>query len=138
MRANVHASCVVCKRKGILILGRPGSGKSDLSLRLIMEYGACLVADDRVNLSAEKGKIKAAAPTILAGLLEVRGVGIIRLPEKDSYLHLAVRLVDSRERIERLPQWESYEFGGVKLPLIELYPFEASAPSKILAALTLL
>ena len=138
MRANVHASCVVWKRKGILILGRPGSGKSDLALRLIMEHGARLVADDRVNLSAQKGKIKAAAPTILDGLLEVRGVGIIRLPSAAADLHLAVRLAESREQIERLPQWGCYEFGGVKLPQIDLWPFEASAPSKILAALTLL
>ena len=51
---NIHASCVFIKQKGILILGDSGSGKSDLCLRLIMEFGAKLVADDRVDIKIEK------------------------------------------------------------------------------------
>lgn len=138
MRANVHASCVAHKGGGIIIFGSSGSGKSDLSLRLIMEQGAKLVADDRVNLRVENNEIIATAPTILKGLLEVRGVGIIKLPAASAPLRLAVRLAASKDEIERLPEPDFYEFGSVKVPQITLYPFESSAPAKVLAALTLL
>lgn len=138
MRANVHASCVEYKKKGILIYGPSGRGKSDLALRLIMEQGAKLVADDRVNLQVLKGKIKATAPTILKGFLEVRGVGIVKFSSVNADLFLAIRLVEKREMVERLPERESYEFGGISIPQISLYAFDASAPSKILAALTML
>ncbi len=138
MRANVHASCVEYNKKGVLIYGPSGSGKSDLALRLIMERGAKLVADDRVNLQVLKDKINAAAPTILKDLLEVRGVGIIKLNSIKANLSLAIRLVEKREMVERFPESESYEFGGVKIPQISLYAFDASTPSKILAALTML
>ena len=138
MRANVHASCVECNKKGVLIYGPSGSGKSDLALRLIMENGAKLVADDRVNLQVLKSKIKATAPTILKGFLEVRGVGIVKFSSVNADLFLAIRLVEKREMVERLPERESYEFGGISIPQISLYAFDASAPSKILAALTML
>lgn len=138
MRANVHASCVEINKKGVLIYGPSGSGKSDLALRLIMERGAKLVADDRVNLQILKGKISATAPTILEGLLEVRGVGIVKLSFVKVNLCLAIRLVDKREMVERFPESEVYEFSGVKIPQISLYAFDASTPSKILAALTML
>lgn len=138
MKTNVHASCVEINKKGVLIYGPSGSGKSDLALRLIMEQGAKLVADDRVNLQILKGKISATAPTILEGLLEVRGVGIVKFPSVSTDLSLAVRLVEKREMVERFPESETYEFGGVKIPQISLYAFDSSTPSKILAALTML
>lgn len=83
MRANgpcsapmqIHASCAARDGAGVLLLGPPGSGKSDLVLRLI-DRGFTLVADDRVEI--EHGH--ASAPPALAGLLEVRGLGILRLP----------------------------------------------------------
>lgn len=138
MKTNVHASCVEINKKGVLIYGPSGSGKSDLTLRLIMEHGATLIADDRVNLQVLKGKINGVAPKILEGLLEVRGVGIVKFPSVSTDLSLAVRLVEKREMVERFPESETYEFGGVKIPQINLYAFDASTPSKILAALTML
>ena len=138
MRANVHASCVEYNKKGVLIYGPSGSGKSDLALRLIMEQGAKLVADDRVNLQVMQDKIKATAPAVLESLLEVRGVGIVKIPSVVADLSLAVRLVEKRELVERFPESETYEFGGVKIPQISLYAFDASTPSKILAVLTML
>ena len=138
MKTNVHASCVEINKKGVLIYGPSGSGKSDLTLRLIMEHGATLIADDRVNLQVLKGKINGVAPKILEGLLEVRGVGIVKFPSVSTNLSLAVRLVEKREMVERFPESETYEFGGVKIPQINLYAFDASTPSKILAALTML
>lgn len=70
-----HGSCVVRTGHAILLLGPPGSGKSDLALRLI-DRGFELVADDRVVLVDGA----AAPPPALAGLLEVRGLGLLRLP----------------------------------------------------------
>ncbi|MCP1273024.1 HPr kinase/phosphatase C-terminal domain-containing protein [Gluconobacter albidus] len=72
---SVHASCVAWNGAGVLISGPSGSGKSELALRL-MDAGFDLVADDRVLLD---GAV-ASAPARLAGLIEVRGVGILRTP----------------------------------------------------------
>lgn len=138
MKTNIYASCIEINKKGVLIYGPSGSGKSDLALRLIMERGAKLVADDRVNLQVLKDKINAAAPTILKDLLEIRGVGIIKLSSVKADLSLAVRLVEKREMVDRFPEGEVYEFSGIKIPQISLYAFDASTPSKILAALTML
>ena len=72
---QIHASCAARDGHGVLLLGPPGSGKSDLVLRLL-DRGFLLVADDRVDLDGDH----ASAPPALAGLLEVRGLGILRLP----------------------------------------------------------
>lgn len=139
MSANIHASCVSLNNKGILILGESGLGKSDLSLRLIMERGAELVADDRVDLQNVNGRIVASAPEILQGLLEVRGLGIIRRPfAKEVPVSLIVRLVSHYKEVERLPDPVFYEIEGARISQISLYSFEPSAVLKVVAALTLL
>ena len=78
---QMHASCAARHGQGVLVLGPAGSGKSSLILALITS-GFMLVADDRVDVSDGV----AHGPPSLAGLLEVRGAGIIRLP----YLRRAV------------------------------------------------
>ena len=134
---NIHASCISLDGRGILFLGASGAGKSDLSLRLITSFGAKLVADDRVDIKITNDKVIAAAPDILKGLLEVRGVGIISLPPQDSVeVNLVVNLTTAQ--LERLPEKSFYEIAGVSLPQISLNPFEISAPAKVLAALSLL
>ena len=139
MSSNIHASCVVLKNKGVLIKGASSSGKSDLCLRLVMRYGASLVTDDRVNLSIKKNNIIASAPDILKGLLEVRGIGIIKLPiKKTTKIDLVINLTDKKEDIERLPEEEYFEFGGLKIRQYSLCAKEDSCPDKILAAITLL
>ena len=79
MTSQVHGTCVAVAGVGVLLRGPPGSGKSDLALRLI-DRGAELVADDRVTLRREDDGIVASAPASLAGLIEVRGVGVARVP----------------------------------------------------------
>jgi hypothetical protein len=89
---NIHASCVAIAKQGVLILGDSGAGKSDLALRLI-DDGAKLVSDDRTELYVSRGMLHARAPKSIAGLLEVRGVGIVALPfAKNVPLALAIRL----------------------------------------------
>lgn len=134
---NIHASCISLDGRGILFLGASGAGKSDLSLRLITSFGAKLVADDRVDIKITNDKVIAAAPDILKGLLEVRGVGIISLPPQDSVeVNLVVNLTTAQ--LERLPEKSFYEIAGVSLPQISLNPFEISASAKVLAAISLL
>ena len=120
---HLHASCAAQGGSGVLLLGEPGSGKSDLLLRLI-DRGFDLVADDRVVL--EDGIV--SAPAALAGLIEVRGIGIIRhayIPE--ARLVLVVRL----GRGERLP--EAAVLHGV--PVVGIDPQQASAPVRVATAL---
>lgn len=75
---NLHANCIAVAGKGLLILGPSGAGKSSLSLQLIA-LGAQLVADDRTLVWAENQHLIAAAPTSITGLIEARGIGILRL-----------------------------------------------------------
>jgi serine kinase of HPr protein (carbohydrate metabolism regulator) len=135
MKLNLHASCVALGGKAVLLLGPSGAGKSDLALRLIDE-GAKLVADDRTDLVLEKGRWRASAPATIAGLIEVRGLGIIRLPVlKRAPVVLAVRLAG---HVPRLPEPDFFAPGGkkgAKIPQIALNPVEASTPAKIRLAL---
>ncbi|MGN6514437.1 MAG: HPr kinase/phosphorylase [Rhizomicrobium sp.] len=147
---NIHASCVLLagaakafgapEDAGVLLLGESGKGKSDLALRLI-ERGAKLVADDRCEISAREGALYARAPQSLAGLIEVRGAGIIALPfAPEARIALAVEMMEEGY-VPRLPQAERYmtppEFAlseDERPPLIWLAPFEASAPAKVAIA----
>ena len=134
---NIHATCVRYESAGILLIGKSGSGKSDLALRLIA-LGAKLVADDRTNLAVKNGALVATPPRSIAGLLEVRGVGIVETPYAASAKVALV--VDLSGKVERLPEQKTYEppltMPRTKWPpLIALTAFEASAPHKVLAAL---
>jgi HPr kinase/phosphorylase len=123
---QMHGSCVSREGNGILLLGPPGSGKSDLVLRLL-HHGFTLVADDRVDI--EDGV--ASAPSPLAGLLEVRGFGIVRLPcAPSARLVLAVRLGSVPERLPG-PEWD-VELG---VPTTRVDPAAASAPERVALAL---
>lgn len=132
MSAFLHASCVAIENVGCLLLGPSGSGKSDLALRLVMDHAARLVADDRVALERRADRLVASVPSTLAGLIEVRGIGIVRLAHRArATLGLAVVLVPPDE-IERMPDGdEGVEYLGVALPLLRLTPFEASAVHKV-------
>jgi HPr kinase/phosphorylase len=121
---TVHGSAVARDGAGVLILGVAGAGKSSLVLRLL-GCGFCLVADDRVVLADGY----AAAPDPLAGLLEVRGLGLVRLPHVTARLVLAVRLGPA----ERLPQ--PSRLPDLDLPVINLDAGAAAAPHIVALAL---
>lgn len=134
---NIHASCVSYFNKGILIYGKSGFGKSDLCLRLIMDKGAKLVADDRVDIYTRGKDLKARSVSTIAGLLEVRGVGLARFDYlKSSKIKLVVELVKSQSDVERLPEPDFFEHEGIKVKKIKLYAFEPSAPDKVILALS--
>ena len=127
---RVHASCVDFGHAAVLLRGASGAGKSDLALRLI-DRGALLVADDQVELEVRRGELWARPPAALAGKIEVRGAGIVEAPHvAKARVRLVVDLA-TKEEIERLPEPVACELEGVRLPLIRLSAFEASAPAKL-------
>lgn len=144
--ALIHGTCLAVGEDGVLLLGKPGSGKSDLALRLIDAAGsgltgvarnARLVADDQVAVRRQGGTLIASAPPALAGKLEIRGLGIVTLAARpEVVLRLAVRLTPAGE-IERLPDLAraAMEILGLGLPLVLIDPESASAPARIRAAL---
>ena len=112
---------------GVLLLGPAGSGKSDLALRLIGR-GFTLVADDRVDIRDGT----ATPPRLLAGLLEVRGLGIVRLPRAAS-ARLALVVELGPGPVDRLPAPERHP--DLDLPVVRLDPAAASAPERVVLAL---
>ncbi len=133
---KIHATLVEIKGQGVLICGKSGCGKSDLALRLIMRYGARLVADDVVILERHGNEIIGYAPEKIRGLLEIRGIGVVRrscLPRET--VALVVRLLDDVKQIERMPK-DAYEnILGLEIAQIDLYAKENSAPEKVLVKL---
>ena len=130
---NLHATCVARGGRAVLLLGRSGSGKSDLALRLL-DHGFTLVSDDRTLVRREGGLLIASAPPSIRGKIEVRGLGIIEIPSQDDGpVALAVELdVD----IPRLPD-DSRErlFLGIAIPLIAVDATTPSAAAKVALAL---
>src|SRR5690349_24886199 len=80
--ATVHASAILIGERGVLIRGASGAGKSSLLLGLLTAdpNTTWLIADDRVVLTPAHGRLVAGTPAELAGLMEIRGQGIIRRP----------------------------------------------------------
>ena len=83
---TIHASAVLVGARAVLIQGPSGSGKSRLALALLNAAGqgllpfARLVADDRAQVEAAHGRLLVRPVPALSGLIEVRGLGIRRVP----------------------------------------------------------
>jgi HPr kinase/phosphorylase len=137
----LHATCVALRTGGrwraVVLRGPSGSGKSDLALRLI-EAGGRLIADDQTHVARAGRALVATPPPALAGMIEARGVGILRLPRGQLLARAPVALlVDlvAADRIERLPEPASEAMLRVSLPRLDLAPFDASAVAKLRLAL---
>ena len=121
--------------RGALIEGDSGRGKSDLALRAL-DHGLRLVADDRTEVFVSNGCLFGSAPRTLAGLIEVRGVGIVprgALPMAE--IHIRVHCAAAPREVERAPDLTPRTLLGVKIPTLAIWPFEASAPLKLILAL---
>jgi HPr kinase/phosphorylase len=125
MKVRLHASCAARDDAGVLLLGPSGCGKSDLLLRLI-DRGFALVADDRVEIEAGL----ASPPSDLEGLVEMRGLGILRLP-----FRTAVRLALACEIVAHPPRLPESLLHALGVPLLRLDAHPASAPLLVAHAL---
>ncbi|MDG1438857.1 MAG: HPr kinase/phosphatase C-terminal domain-containing protein [Emcibacteraceae bacterium] len=128
--ALIHASCVEYFSKGILIIGSSGAGKSDLSLRL-MDASGKLVSDDYVNVEAKNGKLIGSVVPNIEGMIEVRGVGLMKVGYiKKHPIDMVLDLCEF-ENIDRLPEKEFFEQDGITIPLYKFDGFSVSALAKI-------
>ncbi|MEQ8640749.1 MAG: RNase adapter RapZ [Alphaproteobacteria bacterium] len=139
---TVHGTAVVVAGQAVLLTGPPGSGKSDLALRL-MDRGGRLLADDRTELRVDdQGARRGGQPRLvarpspaIAGRLEIRGVGLVTVPWVAEAPLALVAVLTAPEMVERLPQRETETLLGVHVPRLAIAPFEASAPLKLERAL---
>jgi len=144
---TVHATTIAAGGRAALIRGPSGAGKSDLALRCIAQaptpllpHRACLVSDDQTIIELKEGELFASAPPLLRGLLEVRGIGVVRIDDAaraaNTPLVLAVDLVTAADPLDRLPDpWPRISILGIDLPLLRLRNDEPSAPVRLLLAL---
>ncbi len=131
----LHASCVVIGEKAVLLAGPPGAGKSDLALRLI-DGGARLLADDQTILRCENDAIIVSSPPAIQGMIEIRHVGLVRMPfVASAQVALYVDLLGFDAAIERLPEPDFVFFLDHPVQRLRLPSFAASTPAKIRAAL---
>jgi serine kinase of HPr protein (carbohydrate metabolism regulator) len=116
-----------------MIMGPSGSGKSDLSLRLI-DRGFALVSDDQTIVRRHGDRLLASAPPSIAGKFEIRGIGIVEMEcEADVPVALIVELTSE---IPRLPDdARERPILGIGVPLVSVDAMTASAPAKLVFAL---
>ena len=114
-----QASCVAVRDRALLIEGPPGSGKSSLALALI-DRGAALVGDDGVLLEARDGRLWALPPPNIAGLLEIRNVGLAKFSAEPAPVALLLRLDPAAPR--QPEQAETAVLAGIGVPLVRLWP----------------
>jgi len=136
---NVHASAVQIGGRGVLIRGAPGSGKSSLLLQILSATpnDARLVADDRVDVETDGDRLMASPPPALAGLIEIRGQGILRLPYiAPAAIDLVVDLAAAHD-CPRMPNLEERRttLAGVALPRIFIARGASDGNARIRAAL---
>ncbi|NNE23189.1 MAG: serine/threonine protein kinase [Rhizobiales bacterium] len=142
----MHATCVAIDGQGVMLIGPPGSGKSDLALRLIDEPGfglgdqqmkGMLVGDDQIVLARRSNSLTASPAAALAGLIEVRGIGILKCPYlAEAPLALVVKLMP-QSSIERQPEepGTTFEELGVSVAIIEVDASQPSAPARVRSGL---
>ncbi|MFH1805992.1 MAG: HPr kinase/phosphatase C-terminal domain-containing protein [Pseudomonadota bacterium] len=133
---QIHANCVALRGHGVLLRGPSGAGKSDLSLRLIRR-GGWLVADDRTVLHAEDGELVARVPATIAGLLEVRGIGVVEVRHRKQATVRAIIDLVPPEEVDRLPDPHHDVVCGITVPVWRLWAFEIAATEKIEVALAI-
>ena len=122
---NLHATLVAIDGVGILIRGASGGGKSSLAVSLLRRAEAAgrharLVADDQVLVEARGAAVFGHAPAAIAGMIEIRGVGILRQPfAGEARVELVVDL-SGREALERLPEPSFVPIAGLPVRRIHL------------------
>jgi serine kinase of HPr protein (carbohydrate metabolism regulator) len=127
--STIHASAVLVGAKAVLIRGPSGSGKSRLASDLIEagRSGALpftrLVADDRAHVEARGGRLLVRPAPALAGLIEVRGLGIRRLAyEPVAAVALVIDLAAKDAGRQPAPEAGTAAVAGLSLPRLPVAP----------------
>ncbi len=142
-RELLHGTAIAIGGRAALIRGPSGAGKSDLALRCLafpnsplVSGPVELVSDDQVVIERQGGDVLVSPPDSIRGQLEVRGIGIIRVPAAASAKLVLVADLVPAGSYERLPDpGQGIDLLGVRFPLVEIAPFEVSAALKLLLAL---
>ena len=131
----VHAGAVLLDGRGVLLMGPSGCGKSTVALNLIENYGAELIGDDRIALTVEGAALMARPHENLHGLLEMRGLGLLRLPYcAQGEIRLVVEL-SVATNLPRLAQEAYFSHDNMAIPLLQLDGHDPNTPLKIKSAL---
>lgn len=135
MSPTLHAGLLALwsggRWRGVLVQGPSGSGKSDLALRAL-DLGFRLVSDDRTLVWSSDGAAFGRAPETLAGLLEVRGVGVLRVPAL-AFCRIDLAVLSGTP--ERLPDPEVVVLAGAPVRRLALQLTDTAAPHRIREAL---
>ncbi|MDQ2066411.1 HPr kinase/phosphatase C-terminal domain-containing protein [Xinfangfangia sp. CPCC 101601] len=116
-RKILHATSVAVSGRGLLITGSSGAGKSALALQLIA-LGALLISDDQTELTVTTAGLMARCPSpAIEGLIEARGIGLLRAPSAETAV-LALVVDMGQDETERLPPCRSVTILGQALPLV--------------------
>lgn len=128
IRINIHATAIVIGRRGLLFTGPSGSGKSMLAftcLAAARRQGAfaALVADDQVFISRQDDRLVAHRPETTAGMIELRGSGIVKIESvPEAGLDLAVRVISLPGDDRLPPEDERFPVASLgDLPLIRIW-----------------
>lgn len=128
MSAIRQATAVLIAGRALLIEGPPGSGKSTLALKLI-DRGAQLIGDDGVTLERRGAEVWAGPPPNTAGLIELRNVGLIRMPTVNGPVALILTLSPDAPR--HRDQADTIELMGAAISHI---PFDPAIPAAAIRA----
>ena len=112
----MHATCVDVNGSGVLIIGRPGSGKSSIAINLLA-LGATLVADDQCELVRKNNRFYIYKPASLPESIEIRGVGLVSVPMVGKTSLDWIVNLDEVET-ERMPNLRFTEIGGYRVPTV--------------------
>jgi len=116
----LHASSVEIDGKGVVILGKSGSGKSNLAIKLI-SMGAKLISDDQTYCKLKDNKIIISKPKTTPNFIEARGIGLIKTPMVMSAKLFCFVNITNIE-LERLPYEEKKYCFGKKIKMIGFNP----------------
>lgn len=141
MANNLHGTAVILGDRGLFIQGRSGTGKTELALELLERTRfngkfARLVSDDQVFTSSAGGKLLMTSPETIAGVIEVRGLGLCSIAAQGkAVIDLVVTLVDPKQA-ERMPESSFATLHSVRLPELKLAAHNVhDAASVVLAKL---
>ena len=140
MRQLVNGTALAWRGQGVLIRGPSGSGKSDLTLRLL-DSGATLISDDVVEMKRVDSRLLLSfppeSPGELKGKIVARGLGLVDVAAAPPEVELAL-VVEATPpaEVEILPESLESEWLGLSVTTIRIHLLEPSAPAKVRLALT--